>query len=39
MQDLLPPMAGALVKYSRVNEYSWAAPGHQGGVALTKNGK
>lgn len=25
------------VRYSSVNEYSWAAPGHQGGVAFGKN--
>ncbi|MCP5067434.1 MAG: arginine decarboxylase, partial [bacterium] len=28
--------ASALIEYSKVREYSWAAPGHQGGVAFTK---
>jgi hypothetical protein len=37
LDDLLPPLAGAMVKYASTNEYSWAAPGHQGGVAFTKN--
>ena len=34
---LLPPFAAALMKYNREQEYSWAAPGHQGGVAFTKS--
>jgi len=34
--QLLPPYARALAEYSRVREYSWSAPGHQGGVAFTK---
>ncbi|MDC8771447.1 Orn/Lys/Arg family decarboxylase [Roseateles albus] len=34
---LLPPFARALVNYNRDAEYSWAAPGHQGGVAFTKS--
>src|SRR5215471_1137174 len=33
---LLPPYARALADYSRVREYSWSAPGHQGGIAFTK---
>jgi arginine decarboxylase len=34
---LLPPFARALVNYNRDAEYSWAAPGHQGGVAFSKS--
>ncbi|KAM3572407.1 hypothetical protein VYU27_005582 [Nannochloropsis oceanica] len=37
LEELLPPLANAMVKYAGVNEYSWAAPGHQGGVAFGKN--
>jgi len=33
---LMPPYADALWKYSQIREYSWSAPGHQGGVAFTK---
>ncbi|QDF65718.1 arginine decarboxylase [Shewanella sp. SNU WT4] len=32
----LPPLMSALMKYDDVHEYSWAAPGHQGGVGFTK---
>lgn len=35
--SLLPPFTRALINYNRDAEYSWAAPGHQGGVALTKS--
>ncbi len=35
--SLLPPFSRALINYNRDAEYSWAAPGHQGGVALTKS--
>lgn len=35
-QQLLPPLMSALMKYSDVHEYSWAAPGHQGALALPK---
>jgi arginine decarboxylase len=34
---LLPPFSRALVAYNRDAEYSWAAPGHQGGVAFSKS--
>lgn len=34
--NLLPPLMKSLIKYSNVHEYSWAAPGHQGGVGFTK---
>lgn len=34
--QLLPPLMESLIKYSDVHEYSWAAPGHQGGVGFTK---
>ena len=36
-EQLLPPYAKALATYNRDNEYSWAAPGHQGGVAFLKS--
>src|SRR5580765_1206143 len=34
---LLPPFTAALATYNREREYSWAAPGHQGGVAFLKS--
>jgi len=37
VQTLLPPYAAALARYDREREYSWAAPGHQGGVAFLKS--
>ena len=36
-EALLPPFARALLSYDHECEYSWAAPGHQGGVAFTKS--
>ncbi|MFD2176820.1 arginine decarboxylase [Veronia pacifica] len=33
---LLPPLMAALMEYDDIHEYSWAAPGHQGGVGFTK---
>src|SRR3954464_3172753 len=37
LQGLLPPFAAALAGYEREREYSWAAPGHQGGVAFLRS--
>ncbi len=37
LSELLPPFAAALARYNRDREYSWAAPGHQGGVAFLKS--
>lgn len=37
IQGLLPPFTAALARYDRDYEYSWAAPGHQGGVAFLKS--
>ena len=37
LENLLPPYAAALMHYNREREYSWAAPGHQGGVAFLKS--
>jgi arginine decarboxylase len=37
LSELLPPYAAALAAYDREREYSWAAPGHQGGVAFLKS--
>ena len=34
--QLLPAYARALSEYAKLHEYSWSAPGHQGGVAFTK---
>lgn len=34
--ELLPPLTKAVFNYNKVAEYSWAAPGHQGGVGFTK---
>lgn len=34
--QLLPPLMSAMMKYDDVHEYSWAAPGHQGGIGFTK---
>ncbi|MGL5427412.1 MAG: arginine decarboxylase [Cetobacterium sp.] len=34
--ELLPPLTKAVFSYNKVAEYSWAAPGHQGGVGFTK---
>ncbi|MGE3876043.1 MAG: Orn/Lys/Arg decarboxylase N-terminal domain-containing protein, partial [Parvibaculaceae bacterium] len=35
-RNILPPFNKALLNYMNHAEYSWAAPGHQGGVAFTK---
>ena len=35
-KQLLPPLARAIMNYEKKAEYSWAAPGHQGGVGFTK---
>ncbi len=35
-ENLLPPFMKAMVKYNDVHEYSWSAPGHQGGIGFTK---
>ena len=35
-QQMLPPLFAALMNYDNIHEYSWAAPGHQGGVGFTK---
>jgi hypothetical protein len=37
LEALLPPYAAALARYDREKEYSWAAPGHQGGVGFLKS--
>ncbi|MEE2025851.1 Orn/Lys/Arg family decarboxylase [Alkalimonas mucilaginosa] len=36
LEKLLPPFTDALLRYSQQDEHSWAAPGHQGGIAFTK---
>lgn len=36
-QAVLPPMFGALLKFSRTYEYSWHTPGHAGGTAFLKS--
>jgi len=35
-RNILPPFNKALFDHMNLAEYSWAAPGHQGGVAFTK---
>jgi arginine decarboxylase len=37
LEHLVPPFTKALIRYNEVREYSWAAPGHQGGIAFTKS--
>src|SRR5688572_22360995 len=34
---MLPPMAAAMMKFTRDYEYSWHTPGHQGGIAFLKS--
>lgn len=34
--SLLPPLAKAVFNYNKTAEYSWAVPGHQGGVGFLK---
>jgi arginine decarboxylase len=36
VNGLLPPFFRALLEYNREQEYAWAVPGHQGGVAYLK---
>jgi arginine decarboxylase len=36
-ENMLPPFTKALLAYMDVAEYSWAAPGHQGGIAFTRS--
>ncbi|WP_321854568.1 Orn/Lys/Arg family decarboxylase [Paraburkholderia tropica] len=36
-ETVLPPMFGALARFSRVYEYSWHTPGHTGGTAFLKS--
>lgn len=37
LAHLLPPFTDALIRYTLKEEHSWAAPGHQGGIAFTKS--
>ncbi|SDH12272.1 arginine decarboxylase [Pseudomonas benzenivorans] len=37
LEHLLPPFTDALIRYTLKDEHSWAAPGHQGGIAFTKS--
>ncbi len=37
LEHLLPPFTDALLRYTSKDEHSWAAPGHQGGIAFTKS--
>jgi arginine decarboxylase len=36
-ESVLPPMFGALARFTRVYEYSWHTPGHTGGTAFMKS--
>ena len=33
---IMPPLMAAMMKYTREKEYSWSAPGHQGGIGFCK---
>lgn len=37
LEVMLPPLAGALMKFSQEHEYSWHTPGHTGGTAFLKS--
>lgn len=37
LEHLMPPFTNALLRYTMKEEHSWAAPGHQGGIAFTKS--
>ena len=37
VEALLPPMATAIMNFTRESEYSWHTPGHQGGIAFLKS--
>jgi arginine decarboxylase len=37
LEVMLPPMAAAMMKFTRDYEYSWHTPGHQGGIAFLKS--
>ncbi|MGE5088018.1 MAG: Orn/Lys/Arg decarboxylase N-terminal domain-containing protein [Candidatus Levyibacteriota bacterium] len=36
-EGIMAPFLRAMLAYDRDKEYSWAAPGHQGGIAFTKS--
>lgn len=33
---ILPPLMAAMMEYAKLKEYSWSAPGHQGGIGFCK---
>ncbi|PJZ02902.1 arginine decarboxylase [Pantoea rodasii] len=33
---MMPPLMAAMMEYAKEKEYSWSAPGHQGGVGFCK---
>ncbi|TKF29833.1 Orn/Lys/Arg decarboxylase N-terminal domain-containing protein, partial [Enterovibrio norvegicus] len=35
-ENVLPPLMKAVMQYNDIHEYSWSAPGHQGGIGFTK---
>ncbi len=35
-EQVLPPLMKAMMQYNDIHEYSWSAPGHQGGIGFTK---
>jgi len=37
LDAIMPPLAGALMKFSQQYEYSWHTPGHAGGTAFLKS--
>jgi arginine decarboxylase len=37
LEKMLPPLAGAMMKFTQEYEYSWHTPGHSGGTAFLKS--
>jgi len=37
LEAMMPPLAGALMRFSQEYEYSWHTPGHTGGTAFLKS--
>jgi arginine decarboxylase len=37
LENIMPPLAAALMRFTQVYEYSWHTPGHTGGTAFMKS--
>lgn len=35
-KKMMPPLMAAMMQYAKEKEYSWSAPGHQGGIGFCK---